>query len=114
MGTRAELLKHLWHEVINRQLDVAGLHRLVEESKRRPDDPFADVGPAIERLLSLGASERDICLVQRHSAYEAVFQTLYALRDPGVDDGSVFMLHESLLTADPSGREGRPGSADAV
>jgi hypothetical protein len=44
----------------------------------------------------------------------AVFQTLYALDDPGVDDDNVFMLHESLLTADPSGMEGRPGSADAV
>ena len=29
----------------------------------------------------------------------------------GVDDGNVFMLQESLLGADPSGKEGRPGSA---
>ena len=114
MATQAKFFDHLWRDVINRQLDPGGLHRIVDSSKRRPDDPFADTGPAIERLLALGASERDICLIQRHAAYEAVFQTLYALDDPGVDDGDVFMLHESLLTADPSGREGRPGSADAV
>jgi hypothetical protein len=106
--TQADLLEHLWQEVINRQLDAAGLHRMVAASKLRPDDPFSDAGAAIERLLALGASERDIGLVQRHAAYEAVFQTLYALDDPGIDDGNVFMLHESLLTADPSGREGRP------
>jgi hypothetical protein len=111
--TQTDLLEHLWREVINRKLDVAALHRMVAMSKRRPDDPFADTGAAIERLLSLGASARDIGLIQRHAAYEAVFQTLYALNDPGVDDGDVFMLHERLLTADPSGREGRPGSADA-
>ena len=114
MGTQANLLKHLWREVINRQLDSASLHRKMALAKHRPDGPFADTGPAIERLLTLGASPRDICLIQRDAAYEAVFQTLYALDDPGVDDGNVFMLHESLLTADPSGREGRPGSADAV
>ena len=45
---------------------------------------------------------------------EAVFGTLYALDDPGVDNGDVFMLHEELLGADPSGLEGRPGSAGAA
>jgi hypothetical protein len=33
------------------------------------------------------------------------------LDDPGVDGGNVFMLQESLLSADPSTKEGRPGSA---
>jgi hypothetical protein len=33
------------------------------------------------------------------------------LDDPGIDDGDVIGLHESLLGADPSGKEGRPGSA---
>ena len=50
----------------------------------------------------------------RAVAYESVFVTLYALDDPGVDGDEVFMLHEELLTADPSGMEGRPGSADVV
>ena len=46
----------------------------------------------------------------RNTAYEAVFSTLYAIGDPGVDGNDVFMLHEDLLSADPSGMEGRPGS----
>ena len=48
------------------------------------------------------------------SAYEAVFGTLYTINDPGVDNHDVFMLHEHILMADPSGMDGRPGSADAV
>ncbi len=39
------------------------------------------------------------------------FGTLYALNDPEVDNNEIEMLHESLLTADPSGMEGRPGLA---
>jgi hypothetical protein len=50
-------------------------------------------------------------MIARHAAYEAVFGTLYALSDPGVDDNDIEMMHESLLSADPSGKEGRPGSA---
>ncbi|MGB8356298.1 MAG: hypothetical protein WCD79_20535 [Chthoniobacteraceae bacterium] len=50
-------------------------------------------------------------LIARQAAYEAVFGTLYALSDPGVNDNDIEMLHESLLSADPSGKEGRPGSA---
>jgi hypothetical protein len=114
VGTREELLEHLWRQVINRNLDPAGLHFLIAQSKRRPDEPFADTGTIVERLLKLGASERDICMIQREAAYTAVFATLYALGDPGVDGGDVFMLHEMLLIADPSGRDGRPGSEDAV
>jgi hypothetical protein len=53
---------------------------------------------------------RDLSLIARFAAYEAVFGTRYALSDPDVEDNDVEMLHESLLSADPSGREGRPGS----
>jgi hypothetical protein len=53
-------------------------------------------------------------LILRSAAYDAVFGTLHSIGDPGVDDNDVFMLHEELLMADPSGQEGRPGSADVV
>lgn len=62
----------------------------------------------------MGVSARDINLIRRHAAYDALFSTLYSIGDPGVDDDDVFILHESLLSADPSGLEGRPGSADPV
>jgi len=114
VATREELVSHLWQSIINAYLDPAHLDRVVTHCKRRPDDPFADVGPAIERALAAGVSARDLCLISRNVAYEAVFGTLYALGDPGVDDDDVLGLYEILLGADPSGMDGRPGSADAV
>jgi hypothetical protein len=111
MGTREELLRYLWHEVINVNLRPESLENVIRACRRDANGPFGDTGPAIERLLGVGASTTDLCLVLRAAAYEAVFGTLYALDDPGVDDHDVFMLHEELLTADPSGMEGRPGSA---
>jgi hypothetical protein len=114
MATREELLDHLWKEIINPHLRDAALDNIVQNCKRNPDGAFGDTGPAIERMLMAGASRRDLCLVLRTAAYEAVFGTLYAICDPGVDDNDVFMLFEELLSADPSGMEGRPGSADAV
>ncbi|ALN61226.1 hypothetical protein GLA29479_340 [Lysobacter antibioticus] len=110
MATREELLRHLWQEVIDPNLDEAVPQRIAAHCEQRPDAPFADSGAAIGRLLALGADPRDLCLLMRDAAYEAVFGTLYALGDPGVDGDDVFNLHEDLLGADPSGREGRPAS----
>ena len=50
-------------------------------------------------------------LIARFAAYETAFRVLYMLDDPGVDGPDSTMLFESLLSADPSGKEGRPGSA---
>ena len=113
MATRQELLDYLWKEVINVHLRDEALDNIVTSCKRNPDGPFGDTGAAIERLLAAGVSRRDLRFVLRNAAYEAVFGTLYSLGDPGVED-DVGTLYEELLTADPSGMEGRPGSADAV
>jgi hypothetical protein len=44
-----------------------------------------------------------------------MFGTLYSLSDPGLDEvEDAGSLYEELLTSDPSGMEGRPGSIDAV
>lgn len=114
MATRQDLAGYLWKEVINTHLRDDALDNVIKNCKRDPDGPFGDTGPAIERLLIAGASKRDLNLVLRSIAYEAVFATLYAIGDPGVDNDDVFMLHEELLSADPSGTDGRPGSADLV
>ena len=115
MTTRQEFLEHLWKEVINLYLRDAELDGIVSNDKRHPERPFGDTGAAIERMLAAGVSRRDLSLVLRFAAYNAVFGTLYSLSDPGVDDDSdVGGLYEELLMADPSGMEGRPGSADAV
>ena len=111
MATRQELLLQLWNEVINACSREDALTNIIQNSARNPDGPFGDTGLAIRRMLDAGASQRDIAVAFRSVAYEAVFQTLYSLDDPGVDDDDVSMLYEELLTADPSGMDGRPGSA---
>ena len=111
MASREEILKQLWIENINTYMQEHWIDNVIRNAERKPDSPFADLGPALERLLTLGAARRDLSLIARHSAYEAVFGTLYTLNDPGIDDGDVEMLHESLLSADPSGKDARPGSA---
>lgn len=108
MSTRDELLKHLWTELIDLHLDADGLRRVAARGQsQRADEPFADAMQAMQRLLASGVDVRDLCLIQRFAAYEAVFQTLYAIADPGVDGDDVFGLYEELLTADPRGRDGQ-------
>lgn len=114
MATREHFLRQMWDEVINPPMHEHWIDNSIRESERTPDSPFGDTGPVLKRLLAAGASRRDLSLIARQSAYEAVFGTLYALGDPGIDGNDIEMLHESLLSADPSGKEGRPGSAPLV
>jgi hypothetical protein len=84
----------------------------IEMSQRHPDAPFADIGPLLIRLMALGATRRELSLIARVGEYNGVFDALYALDGhPGVEGSDHKGLAESLLMADPSGLEGRPGSA---
>jgi hypothetical protein len=113
MATRKEFLDYLWTEVINSSLCDRALDNIVSNCRRDPNGPFGDTGPAIERLLAAGVSRRDLSLLLRSSAYEGAFGVLYALSDPGADEEvDIGTLYEELLMADPSGMDGRPGSAD--
>src|SRR5580704_15976171 len=111
MATREQFLREIWDGVINPAMQEHWIDTTIQESEKKPHAPFADLGPVLKRLLAAGADRRDLSLIAREAAYEAVFGTLYAVSDPGVDDNNIEMMHESLLTADPSGKEGRPGSA---
>lgn len=106
MLDRESFLLHLWTHVINASLEPDALQR---RQLLEADAPFADSGPAIQRLLALGADIRDLQLLMRDAAYEAVFNTLYSLEDPGIEleEEEEFGLYEELLMADPTGREGR-------
>lgn len=99
MATREELVEHLWQTVINPLRDPAWMDNVIANCRRAPDDSFAAVGPAIERVLAAGVSPRDLCLITHLTAYEAVFGTLYALGDPGVDGDDVLGLYEDMATA---------------
>ena len=112
MATRDEFLEHLWANRINAYMQEDWIDKEIEMSQRHPDAPFADIGPVLSRLLALGASRRELSLIARVGEYNGVFDTLFALEGhPGLQNGEIRGLHESILSADPSGREGRPGSA---
>ena len=110
MATREEFLTLLWNDIINPMMSESWIEGTISNSRKHPDSPFSDSGPALENLLALGATKKDICLLSRNAAYDAIFSVLYMLGDPGIQGNDTEMLHESLLCADPSGKEGRPGS----
>lgn len=83
MASRKELVAYLWANAINGHLRDDALDNTIANCARSPDWPFGDTGPAIRRILDAGASPRDLRLVLRAAAYEAVFGTLYAMGDPG-------------------------------
>jgi hypothetical protein len=111
MASREEFLAQVWGEIINASMSGQWIDNTIAAAECRPDDPFADAGPVLKRLLAVGVDRRDLSLLVRQASYDAVFQLLYMLDDPGVDDDDNKMMHEELLGADPSGLEGRPGSA---
>ena len=103
----------LW-ENINGYMNDGWIDSTVRASERRPDAPFADTGVVLKRLLALGASKRELALLARSGCYDGTFSTLYDIQGTGLDREDLVAIHEGLLSADPSGLEGRPGSAPAM
>jgi hypothetical protein len=114
MATRARFLNQVWTDIINAQMASKWIDDVIAESEHKPDAPFADLGPALKRLLARGVDRRDLCMIARLASYKTAFSLLYMLDDPGVDNDDNKMMHEELLTADPSGKDGRPGSLEGV
>ena len=110
MATQSEFLRQVWDENINGYMAGLWIDNVIKSSGKDSNAPFADLGPVLKRLRGLGASNNELSLIARFAAFEASFGLLYMLGDPGIDDGNYEMMHESLLGADPSGKEGRPGS----
>jgi hypothetical protein len=114
MLSREQFLVYLWEHVIDVPMRGYWIYNSITQAKRCPNGSFAEVGPILERLLSLGVTREELSSLHRFASYEAVFSTLCAFGDPGVqvdDIDDIDALHQSLLTADPSGREGRPAKA---
>ena len=113
MDARNEILQELWADIICHDADGQWLDNWIQnhvrETARDGIAPFCDAGDALIRLRQLGATHQDLASVVRAVAFDAVFQTLYKLDYFEVTPG--LSLYESLLSADPSGREGRPSSA---
>lgn len=111
MVNRHEFLSRLWRDVINGHMHQDGLDNRIRNCARDPQGAFGEEGGCVQRMLDAGVARRDIQLFARSIAFEAVFGVLYALEDLGLDGDPPHGLHEGLLSADPSGLEGRPGSA---
>lgn len=125
--SRFVFLREAWKAVVKPD-DHGWIDRLIESSKKRPDDPCAGLGPALERLVAAGADRSDLHEVVRVMQYEVLFSLCYLLEDPGPLEpeladlswrlvrtgpdgdvvGTIDGLHESVLALDPSGREMRP------
>lgn len=103
MATREQLVEHLWQTVINPLRDPRCLANIVANARRAPDSGSAAVAGAIERALAAGVAAQDLCLLMQSTAYEAVFGTLYAIGDPGVDGDDVFGLYEDMASAPAAG-----------
>ncbi len=113
LPTRDEFLALLWSNIINEPMSERWIDAAIRASERRPSAAFGDIGPVLQRLLSLGATRRELSLLQRYACYGAVFSTFYQLSDPGIAPEDADALFEDLLSADPSGLEAGPGSAPA-
>lgn len=112
MASRDEFLELLWSETINGVASGYWIDNCIRAYEDDPTSPFADVGRAMKKMREQGVADVDIVAIGRGASYDAVFDVLYKLGDPGVEDGEG--LFEDLLTADPSGREGSPLPKDAA
>ncbi len=97
MSPREQFLAHLWQEAIDAGSEGDWIDDF--EKDQEPGTFFGKAGEAISRMRSAGITKEDIVALVRWASYEAVFATLYALDDPGVDDTEG--LYEDLLTAQP-------------
>ena len=106
MKSRSEFLQLLWNEEIDSHRSGFWIDNCIREYERDPNSPFADVGRAMKKMRALGVADTDIEAIGRGVSFEAIMGVLYKLGDPGVEN--VDLLFEELLTADPSGKDGRP------
>ena len=68
--------------------------------------------PAAARAIDSGANPEDVARAMAAASYEATFNVLFVLTaEEDIDalalSGAANMLHEDLLSADPTGREGQ-------
>jgi hypothetical protein len=131
MTPRDLFLRGVWKIIPNDQ-DITWVATIAAQPLT--NKPLGDYGSLIEDMLDKGVTPRDIARLARIIGYETAFGLLYHLDDPDASyagfpagEPNVYWsglqafdaetdqpldelsgLHESLLSADPSGREMRP------
>ncbi len=110
MTTQDKFLDALWRDNINSGMDGKWIAEFIKDAKRRPDGAFAEVGPILKNMLDKGISKEDICRLMRLTRYEALFDAFFNLEEDPLPADEFEGIHESFLSADPSGLEAAPGS----
>ncbi len=110
MPAKQGFSERAWEEIINEDMAGAWIDAVIESARRRPGEPFADAGPLLAAMLQKGVTKEQLCRLARMIRYEAVFATVTLAAEEGLDAEQLDGVHEELLSADPSGLEGRPGS----
>ena len=120
-------LRQAWKLIVDEN-DKAWIEKASNQSRAMPDQAGAAIGPALERLIAVGASKEDITTVVRIKQWELLARICYLLDEPGdveheaqdiawqlfqVDSegrpkATISGLHESVLETDPTGREMKP------
>jgi len=122
-------LRQAWSKVIP-DGDFSWCKAEIAKSNEDPKAPYAGIGLALERLLSMGASESDLSEVVRGMQAYLLAEFCELLDDPALEEDPeiadlgwclvetspsfeatsvpIGCLHESVLETDPTGREMRP------
>lgn len=125
-------LRQAWSNVVS-EGDHAWMDAAMSRAEAYPDEPYAGVGEALERLLTAGATRDDLSDLVRGMQAQLLFNLCYLLEDPSLPEPelaeigwalvetdanleptskTIGGLHESVLETDPSGREMRPRLSD--
>lgn len=125
LEVRRALLSMAWEQIVQPG-DFAWIQGFVSRSREEKNAPGSGAGRALEKLLQGGAEPAEITEVVRLMQFEAIFGLLYCLEDPPHsaytwrifqvnEDGepieAISAAYESLLSADPTGKELRPSGA---
>lgn len=109
-GKEKEFVAVVW-EGIGDADDDGGRWAKTSSKSAAKDEPFGDVQPAVARLLQAGAQPRDLELFTRWQRFDTTVEALRLFERAGITESEELLgLHESILSADPSGKEARPGS----
>lgn len=129
---RLLFLRNAWEYVVE-EGDSAWIGRMIDSSKRSPDEPYAGLGSVLQTCREKGISDADLVHMARCLQAQMLFYVGYLLEGPTTvppgmgevtwglfqtDENDVPYgpriggLHESVLESDPSGMEmRRPNSA---
>src|SRR5262249_5910469 len=121
--------KAMWACVADED-DDRWIDQEIQWVKDRPNDPCAQIGPALAEMLSKGVSRRAIIDLVRVIQYGTLYHVASLIDGSRIEDvpirnwtlyqvdendhlvAVIQGLHEVLLSLDPTGREMRPRESD--